>query len=85
MELLGRHPGDMTLYAKWVTGRLADTATAAATVPGKPTESSTEGTPTAVGTTAQCGTIPTMTQAPSAMAGLLFGTLTAALLLRRRA
>ena len=86
-------PGDMTLYAKWTaagsSGETEATATptktqTAVTTP-QPTKTQTAAaTTSAPQATTAAGVSPTLTQAPSPVAGVLFGLLAAGVLLRRR-
>ncbi len=87
-------PGDMTLYAKWTAAGSSSTGTEATATPTKtatavttpqPTKTqSTTATTSAPQATTAAGVSPTLTQAPSPVAGVLFGLLAAGVLLRRR-
>ncbi|MDU9376184.1 hypothetical protein McpSp1_07760 [Methanocorpusculaceae archaeon Sp1] len=83
-------PGDMTLYAKWISGSVA---TAVSPQSDSVTQSTAVATQqqqavatavTSAATTSPAGVSPMMTQAPAPVAGLLFGILAAGLFLRRR-
>lgn len=79
-------PGDMTLYAGWAPVEPSVTnipTTAAATSPTLPTVSASATISPTVQTTA-ADTIPTLTQAPSPISGLLPALIAAGILLRKR-
>ncbi|WP_338094498.1 InlB B-repeat-containing protein [Methanorbis furvi] len=83
-------PGDMTLYAKWISGSTvtatspkSDSATQpVAAAMQQQTTSSTQST--ASSPTTPAGISPTMTQAPAPVLGMLVGLLAAGIFLRRR-
>ncbi|WP_338096443.1 InlB B-repeat-containing protein [Methanorbis rubei] len=83
-------PGDMTLYAKWISGNTGAVTQQQSAAITQPTASATQqqtSSATAVAsaaTSSSAGVSPTMTQAPAPIAGLLFGALAAGLFLRRR-
>ncbi|WP_338096442.1 InlB B-repeat-containing protein [Methanorbis rubei] len=83
-------PGDMTLYAKWISGSTGATTQQQSAAITQPTASATQkqtSSATAVtsaATTSSAGVSPTMTQAPAPIAGLLVGLFAAGFFLRRK-
>ena len=86
-DFTGGIPGDMTLYAAWITDERTTPVTTAATretTPHTTAPQQTDAAAVITTATTEFTVSPALTEAPAPLAGLLAGLLAAGILLRRR-